>query len=149
MLIDLDYNPTPSSLFFISISLNPKEAVSFDCTSKGHRVIKQVLVEKKKFPVNKPVTSQWTTLVIKDGKFIKKYQVKWLDMNDQDWCNNEIWQTIARQPISQASANKLLAYSQLICDNYQHLNKIIKDYQAFETLLAKEMKKLPVKWGIK
>lgn len=56
-------------MFFISVSLNDKEAVSFDYTIKGHRIIKQVVVDEKPFPVDRPATSKWDVSVLKDGKF--------------------------------------------------------------------------------
>ncbi len=146
MNLEIDYNPTPSEMFFISVAITPKIAISFDYTSKGHRVIKQVLVEHKSFPENKKPTAEWDTLVINDGKFIKKYHVKWLDMDDKDWVNNEIWQTVLRQPMDKDAAEKLLYYSGLISDNYEHMNTIKDEYKIFEELLKTEINKLPAKW---
>gem|GEM_PF-3189652 len=48
MWIEIDYNPSPCDSFFISVSINNKEAISFDYTTKGNRVIKQVLIKKMK-----------------------------------------------------------------------------------------------------
>lgn len=72
MEIEVDYNPTPSTSFFISVSVNDTEAISFDYTTKAHRIIRQVLVDKKSFPINQMITSEWDTLVLKDGKFVQK-----------------------------------------------------------------------------
>ena len=58
--------------FFISTPLNKlgTECLSFDWTRKGHRILKQVIVEKRKTPHESGVaiSDEWYTLVIKDGK---------------------------------------------------------------------------------
>jgi len=146
MNLEIDYNPTPSNAFFISVEITPKLAISFDYTLKGHRVIKQVLIEHKPFPKDKKPTAEWDALVINDAKFIKKYHVKWLDLDAKDWVNNDIWQTVLHQPIAKDAADKLLYYSQLVSDNYEHLSEFKKDYQGLEELLKIEINKLPAKW---
>ncbi len=118
MEIEVDYNPSPARFFFISMSINNKESISFDYTSKAQRVIKQILISKKEFPKGKKPTSEWETLILKDRKFVRKYHVKWIDLNKKDWVNDEIWETIWEKPISVKLKNKLLKYSQLISDNY-------------------------------
>ena len=142
MDIEIDYNPSPKKSFFISIGINEKEAISFDYTSKGHRIIKQILIDKKPFPRNKKPTSEWDALVIKNGKFKKKYHVKWLDMNNKDWVNNEIWETVWRNPISESLAKKLLHYSQFFSDNYKKLKQFKKEWKQFEKFLEKEISNL-------
>ncbi len=142
MDVEIDYNPSPKKSFFISVGITAKEAISFDYTSKGHRVIKQVLVEKKSFPKNKRPTSEWDTLVIEGGKFKKRYHVKWIDMNNKDWVNNKIWETIWRKQISKSLAKKLLYYSQFFSDNYDKLDHHKKDWNEFEELLKKEISKI-------
>ena len=139
MDIEIDYNPSPKKSFFISIGINAKEAISFDYTSKGHRIIKQVLIEKKPFPIDKKPTSEWDALVIENGKFKKKYHVKWIDRGSKDGVNNEIWETMWRKPISKSLAKKLLYYSQLFSDNYNKLDQLKKDWNEFEELLKKEI----------
>lgn len=52
MTIEIDYNPSPKDSFFISVSLNEKEALSFDYTTKGCRIIKQVLIQKEKHNID-------------------------------------------------------------------------------------------------
>src|SRR3990167_1975492 len=94
MDIEIDYNPSPSDMFFISVEIGDNEAISFDYTSKGHRVIKQVLIDKKPFPKGKKPTAEWDAIIINDRKFIKKYHVKWINMDKKDWVNNEIWETV-------------------------------------------------------
>lgn len=141
MEIEVDYNPSPSKTFFISVSLNDKEAISFDHTTKGTRIIKQFLIEKKVFPKNKKVSGSWEALIIKNGKFIKKYKVKWLDLDKKDWVNNEIWETVLEKPLGNETKNKLLYYSRLISDNYNNLNSIKKEFNEFEKLLDNNIKK--------
>lgn len=139
MEIEIDYNPTPEKFFFISISLNDKESISFDNTSKGHRVIKQVLIDKKSFLKDRKSTSEWDTLVLKNGKFIKKYHVRWINLDKKDWVNNEIWETTWEKPISKRLSDKLMKYSQFISDNYKKLGKFPKKVKEFENLLYKEI----------
>lgn len=139
MNIEIDYNPSPKNMFFISVGINNKEAISFDYTSKGHRVIKQVLIEKKPFPKNKKPTAEWDAIVINNKKFVKNYHVKWLDMDKKDWVNNEIWETVWSKPISKEVKNRLLYYSQLFSDNYKHLDKFSKEFKEFEDFLSKEV----------
>ncbi|MDD5043456.1 MAG: hypothetical protein PHD51_02170 [Patescibacteria group bacterium] len=141
MDIEVDYNPTPSTMFFISVSVNEKEAISFDYTTKAHRVVKQVLIDKKPFPADRPISSEWDALVLKDGKFIQKYHVKWINMGKQDWCNDEIWETVKEQLISDELSKKLLNYSRIISDNYGNLHKFSNEMKSFEQLLSKEMAK--------
>ncbi len=139
MNIEVDYNPSPSKSFFISISLSDKEAISFDYTSKGHRVIKQVLIDKKSLPENKKISGEWDALVLDNGKFVKKYHVKWIDLDKKDWVNDEIWETVWEKPISAELRDKLLFYSRLISDNYKKLEKFAKQMKEFEELLSEEI----------
>jgi len=139
MNIEIDYNPTPRTSFFISVSVEENEAISFDYTTKGHRIIKQILVDKKPLPADHPIDSEWDTLVLKDGKFIRKYHVKWIDMDKQDWCNDEIWETIKEQPITKELTEKLLSYSRLISDNYKNLEKFSDEIKNTEKLISKEI----------
>lgn len=143
MNVEIDYNPSPKKCFFISVGINEKEAISFDYTIKGHRIIKQVLVEKKPFPADKKPTSEWDALIIEEGKFKKRYHVRWIDLDNKDWVNNEIWETVWINPISPSLAKKLLHYSQLFCDNYKELGlpALKKEWNEFEVLLKKEISK--------
>lgn len=139
MEIEIDYNPTPSEMFFISVPLGDKKAVSFDYTTKAYRIIKQVLAEKKPFPKNRKVDGEWDALVIKDGKLAEKYHVKWIDMGKRDWCNDEIWEAVEEKTMPKGLASKLLDYSRLISDNYKKLELISKDINELENLLLKQI----------
>jgi len=145
MDIEVDYNPTPSKMFFISVALNDKEAISFDYTTKAHRVIKQVLVEKKPFPRNKKISSEWDALVLKDRKFVRRYHVKWIDMAKKDWVNNEIWETVWEKPIPKKLKDKLMTYSHLISDNYKDLEKFPEKMKEFEEFLLEELARQGIK----
>lgn len=137
----MDYNPSPKNTFFISVALNDIEAISFDYTLKGHRVIKQVLVEKKNFPKNVKPTAEWDAIVLSNRKLIRMYHVKWIDMDKKDWVNDEIWQTVWARPVSVGLKNSLLRYSQFISDNHNVLNKFPDKLKEFEKFLAKEIAK--------
>jgi len=141
MDIEVDYNPTPSKMFFISVALNNKEAISFDYTTKAHRIVKQVLIEKKPFPKDKKISGEWDALVLKKGRFVKRYHVKWIDMGKKDWANDEIWEAAWAKPISKELKNKLIRFSHFISDNYKNLQKFPKEMREFESLLSKEIKK--------
>ena len=132
MEIEVDYNPSPSKMFFISVALNNKEAISFDNTTKAHRVVKQILVEKRKFPKNAKIDGEWDALVLKKGEFKRKYHVKWIDQGKKDWCNNEVWEMVLAKPMLKNLTEKLLKYSRYISNNYKNLDKAkMKGFEDF------------------
>ena len=94
MNIEIDYDPSLKYTFFISVGTSSNEAISCDHTSKGHRVIKQVLIEKKPFPKDKTPTAEWDAIVIDNKKFVKKYLMKLSDMDKKDWINDEIYEPV-------------------------------------------------------
>src|SRR3989339_293585 len=120
MEIEIDYCPTSErEHYFVFVGLNENEAISFDHTLKGCRIIKQILIKdklkKKIVNKNKLITGRWKTLVINNGKFVKSYNVLWIDYDNLDVINGEIWET----------------------DWEKFSNEIIK----FEKLLSNEIKK--------
>ena len=146
MNIEVDYCPTSERKhFFISVGLNEKEAISFDYTTKGHRVVKQVLVEQKSqeeaIEQYGEVTAEWDTIVLKDGKFVQKYHTKWIDRGKLDTVNGETWEAVWTKPISEDIAEKLLYYSRLVSDNYENLDKFSKEMKEFEEFVSKEIAK--------
>ena len=141
MNIEIDYNPMPNKCYFISVSLSDKEAISFDWTVKGQRIIKQILIEKKPFPKEEEISGEWDALVFEDQKFIKKYHIRWIDMGDRDWVNDEIWETVLECPIPEELKNKLLNYSRMISDRYEQVDLIKNEIEEFETLLKFEIDK--------
>lgn len=142
MEIEVDYNPSPSRTFFVSVGLNETEAISFDYTTKGHRIIKQVLVKKGKATAlekkGKP-TAEWDAIVLHDTRFVKKYHVVWYDRNKEDLVNDELWKIVWEKPMPTQLRNQLLKYSQLISDNYERLDKFSDTLKEFENLLSKEI----------
>ena len=142
MHIEIDYCPTSKRKhYFISVSLNEKEAISFDHTIKGHRVVKQVLIKTVTHEKNEVITAEWDTLIIKDQKFIEKYHVKWVDHGKLDIVNGEVWKTVWVKKLDTATDERLLYYSRLVSDNYENLNKFSKEMENFERLLSKEIAK--------
>ncbi|MBU0461037.1 MAG: hypothetical protein KJ574_00465 [Nanoarchaeota archaeon] len=145
MDIEVDYNPSPSNTFFISVGINEREAISFDYTTKGHRVIKQVLIKKGKAQTKnkkkgKP-DAEWDAIVLRDGKFVKKYHIVWYDLDKEDVVNDEIWKTVWEKPISKQLSDQLLKYSLFISDHYRELRKYRKKMKDFEKCLSKEISK--------
>ncbi len=142
MEIHIDYNPKnhkPKNHFFVSIHKNNKECISFDNTIKGYRIVKQVLVEKKKLPQSKKISGSWITIIVKNRKFVRTYKVKWIDFGRKDWLNDEVWETVWEKPLSRELTKKILFYSQLISDNFQHLERYKREMKEFEKLLEKEI----------
>jgi len=87
------------------------------------------------------ITGEWDTLVIKNGKFVKRYHVRWVDMDRKDWVNDEIWDTVAEKPLSTEIKDQLLRYSQLISDKYEHLDTIQNEVNNLQSLLKIEVDK--------
>ncbi|MDD4983689.1 MAG: hypothetical protein PHH82_02520 [Candidatus ainarchaeum sp.] len=142
MIIELDPNPSNSknkNNYFISVKLNKKEWLSFDNTTKGHRIMKQVLKEIKEMPKGKKIDGKWEVLIIKNRKLIRKYKAKWIDLDKLDWVNNEIWETTKVKKISKTLSDKLLYYSRLVSDHYKELHKYNKELIELEALLKKEI----------
>lgn len=143
MDIEVDYNPTPSSEYFISVGLTDKEAISFDNTIKGFRVIKQVLLDEPKKTSSSPtkISGEWDAIVLKDGKFIKKYHVVWQDKNTLDIVNGETWKLVWEKPITEEVHKKLLAFSHFVSDNYEKLDGHKNEMTEFENFLSQETEK--------
>ena len=147
MEIEIDYCPTSErEHYFVSVGLNENEAISFDHTLKGCRIIKQILIKdklkKKIVNKNKLITGRWKTLVINNGKFVKSYNVLGIDYDNLDIINGEIWETIWEKLIDDNLDKKLLYYSRLICDNYLNLDKFSDEIIKFEKILYNEIKNL-------
>ena len=136
MNIEIDYNPSPKTSFFISVGLNDTEAISFDNTTKGHRIIKQVLIEKRLMAKNQKLSGEWDVIILDDRKFVKKYHVKWVDKDKIDIINDEVWETVWEKPMSNEDRDKLIHYSQLISDNYLNLKEFEKDLKDFEMIVS-------------
>lgn len=145
MRVDIDIckgiDGSNSDSFFVSVAINDKKAISFDNTLKGYRVIKQLLVDHKPFPQDKPITAEWDTIKVDNKKFIGIEHIKWIDLDKRDWCNDEIWETVWEEPISSELKDKLLYYSNLIQNNYKNLDDFTNELSDFEHLLEAEIPK--------
>jgi len=144
MIIELDPNPSNSknrNHYFISVKLSKKEWLSFDNTTKGHRIMKQVLKEIKEMPKGKKIDGKWKVLIIKNRKLVGEYNAKWIDMDKLDWVNNEVWETVKVRRISKKLSDRLLYYSRLVSDNYTALGKYKEEMKEFENLLKKEVER--------
>lgn len=143
MYINVDYNPTPSNAFFVSVGLTDTEALSFDYTLKGQRVTKQVLAANKDNKVDAPpkkATSEWDVLELKDGKLLNKRHVMWVDKGNIDEVNGEVWNTEWSKSLSDEVKDKLLFWSRFISDNYEQLEKYQKEMSDFEALIKSYVK---------
>jgi hypothetical protein len=140
MNIELGYNPTPSTNYFISVGLNKNEWISFDNTTKGFRVIKQILSDKKFNPAGN-ISGEWDDIVLKDGKYIGRNHVVWQDFDEYDVVNGETWKTVWEKPISNEDHEKLLDFSRFIADNLETLDKYKKQMDDFEALIKQIVKK--------
>lgn len=149
MEIGVDYNPTSGKeAFFISVALDNKDAISFDYTTKGHRIMKQVLIESGKTTENKKKINSdggWEVIILKNCKFVKKYHVVWYDYDEKDLVNDELWEIAWAKPITKSVKDKLLFYSRLISDNYKNLSKFKKELKEFENLIYNQITKLRTK----
>lgn len=149
MEIEIDYNPTSrKEAFFISLALNNADAISFDYTTKGHRIMKQVLIESGKITEKKRKINsdgEWDTIVLNNGKFVEKYHVVWYDYDEKDLVNDELWEIVWTKPITKKVKDKLLFYSRLISDNYKNLNKFKKELKEFENFISNQIVKLRTK----
>jgi hypothetical protein len=146
MYIDVDYNPTPSDAFFISIGLSDKEAISFDCTSKGRRVTKQKLIAargSRETSSRSPeeITGEWDVLELKDGRLLDKRHVQWIDRGSIDEVDGDVWETEWAKPLSDGERDELLQWSRFISDNYERLNEHRDKMGDFENLMRAYLEK--------
>lgn len=139
MNIELGYNPTPSNNYFVSVGLNDKEWISFDNTTKGFRVMKQVLIDKRFKPLEE-ISGEWNDIILKDGKFIGRNHCIWYDYDKFDVVNGETWETVWTKPITKEVHKKILHYSRFIADHLDELNdKYTKELSEFEDFIAEVM----------
>lgn len=141
MNIEIDYTPTPSDSYFVSVSLNDKEVISFDYTSKGERITKQILIRNERFPKDAKIDSEWDELVIENGVFIKKYHAVWHDMDKLDWVNDEVWETTKESSISVDVRDKILVLAQKISDFYEDAEKLKRYCSELEEILRPEIER--------
>ncbi len=135
MNIEMGYNPTPSDHYFISVELNKQEWISFDNTTKGFRVIKQVLVDKKFDPFDE-VSGEYNEIVLEDGKFIRMNHVVWQDHDRFDVVNGEVWETVWEKSIPSEVNEKLLVFSRFVADHLDNLNDCQAQLADFDSFVS-------------
>ena len=110
-----------SGMFFISVQLG-RYSLSFDYTTKAHRVLKQVWVKKVKTK-EKP-SGTWETLRILDGKPKGTTKVTWIDKGEVDIANGNAYEKVWEKPMPIRLKNDLLAFSSNIYKNKDNLKEI-------------------------
>lgn len=121
--------------FFISVPLDERDLLSFDWTTKGHRVILQRLERMGVAVVGEKPASEWDTLHIKNGEFIGKEHVVWYGMGQEDWINGDVYAAIHEWPLDEITAKELLRYSLLVREHIAGLEFYAQEMRAFERLL--------------
>lgn len=143
MDIEIDYNPSPIDRFFISVAISETEALSFDYTQKGHRIIKQVLKKIDETPSKEETKdkpdAEWDSIVLHDGSFVRKYHVVWYDRDSEDLVNDELWETVWERPIDDKTRDRLSYFSQLVSDHFEELDKYRDEIREFERFLAEQI----------
>ncbi len=101
--------------FFISVpTANADEYLSFDWTSKGHRILLQKLEEKNvKPPEGRKPDAEWDTLVVENNKLVEKKHNVWYDFGKNDLVDGENWRQTAEWLLEGSVAEKML--QQYLC----------------------------------
>jgi hypothetical protein len=126
--------------FFISVG-SGKEVISFDHTTKGHRILKQKFIGYVKSPkrqksLGKP-NKTWQTLKLVDGKPKGMIDVKWFDKGKIDIANREIWKTVWEKPMSTKVRNRLHKLCSKIYENRDSLDKIKPSLKELDEYISK------------
>ncbi len=124
--------------FFISVSQG-KESISFDYTTKGHRVVKQVLLKHTKTK-EKPTLS-WKTLRVLDGIPKGIHNVDWIDRGNIDIINGDVYKTVWEKPLPNKIKRDLLYMVEKIYKARGRLNSIRNILADLDTYLSMLMKK--------
>jgi len=139
--IEVDYNPSPTDVFYISAYIRPEEAICFACTT-DQKIIKQVLREKKKFPKDRNPLAEWDVIIVKERKYGGMYHVRYITLGNKVWCNDEIWENVWTKPLPNNLKDTLLYYSRLVSDNYRNLGNMSKEMENFENILLNEVERI-------
>lgn len=136
MDVEIDILPSPSRSFFISVGIRDGEAISFDRTGQKARMIKQVLVGRVPFPVDKEPTAEWDAVTVNNRKVVYSH-VKWISLSkERDWVTpDEIWEMTWEHNLSTKDEERLLYFSRLFSDNCENLNSFDEEFSAFEDFL--------------
>ena len=131
--------------FFISVATNQSdEYLSFDWTTKGHRVMIQRLTKTNVTALDRKPNAEWDTLIIENGRLMEKQHNVWYDLGKNDLIDGENWEQTKEWPLDKSTAKKFLSYSNLIRANQEHLKKIESKLKALETLIRKEAERVGV-----
>jgi len=109
MIVEVDFNPSPSDQFFISVGLNDREAISFDNTTKGRRITKQLLrkVDWDRTALEgETISGEWEAIFLENGKFVDKFKIRWIDKGVIDIINLAHWEVVWQVPMSDEIAYK-------------------------------------------
>lgn len=136
--IEVDYNPSPADMFYISAYIRPEEAMCFACTTE-QKIVKQVLREKKEFPKDSSPSAEWDVIIVKERKYAGTYHVRYITLGNKVWCNDEIWENVWTKPLPTNLKDTLLYYSRLVSDNYRNLESMSKEMEDFENVLLNEV----------
>ncbi|MDD5251595.1 MAG: hypothetical protein PHT12_03095 [Patescibacteria group bacterium] len=135
----------PIKSFFISTpTAVPNDWLSFDWTSKGHRVLIQRLVETGVKTPDHPADAEWNTLIIEDGKLAGKEHCVWFDFDTRDLVNDEMWEQIQEWPLDADVAEKMLDLTRRIRLNPDDVDLINHAADELENLIRPEAKRLGV-----
>ena len=117
MQIFIDLMPR-SEGFFISIYLSETQSLSFDYTLKGHRIIKQVLLEDPtgKLPNQGPLPSRKVLRSI-DGKFSGFLERSWADKVREGSIIEGVWRTVWESYLPEPTIKKLLELSERVFES--------------------------------
>lgn len=133
--------------FFFSIPIIGEEGkmLSFDWTSKGHRVLIQKLEGTQDAPKNKKPDGEWYTLVIKDGMLLEKQHNVWYDYGETDVVDGEVWVQEKEWPLPEDVAKKLLEHARVLTDHQNELENYQNEIQELESLFRSQAETFDVK----
>ena len=128
--------------FFISVG-SGREVISFDYTTKGHRIIKQGLVghvKAKKRSLSRPKLV-WQTLKLSNGKPWGIEDVKWFDRGKFDISNDEIWKTLWAKPMPARIRLRMQEFSSEIYRNRGDMRSVAPMLKEFDVYVSKVIKR--------
>jgi hypothetical protein len=149
MEIRIDLLPRKDG-FFISAG-SGREVISFDHTSKGHRILKQRFAGytkcKEKQSMEKP-DKTWQTLRLVDGVPKELIEEKWFDRGESDIVNGEMWDTVWEKPLPAPVRGRLSGMSLEIYRNRKDLRRIkplLKEFDKYVSELVERYKGVPLR----
>ena len=130
-------------MFFFSVPMEEEgKYLSFDWTTKGHRVLIQDLRGTQEEPKDKEPDGEWYTLVIDDGKLVGREHDVWYDYGEIDIVNGEVWVQEKEWPLQEDVARSLGEYAELITSHKDELEKYQMKIKELESLFHEQAEKL-------